>query len=111
MSNINPIAEEAEEERELVKNFPLVLQIEEQYAAGKMAAAISKRGGAEALVEAGGAEGLMESLTEAGRRMVPPIPEKAQPGSAEASQNQLKGLRSQTPMSPTQGRGGGGFRP
>ena len=114
MSNVDVIAMEMDEERERLRADPNLQGLVSQYVVGKLAQAIAKRGGAEAM--AGGAippVGGVGMQGEAGRRMVPPISEKAVPGSPEAIQAQLAQLRSQTPMSPTQGRGvgAGGHRP
>lgn len=49
-------------------------------------------------------------LQEPGRRMVPPIPNNPALGSAQGIQNELEAQRSQTPMNPMQGQGGGGNR-
>jgi hypothetical protein len=50
---------------------------------------------------------------EAGRSLVPPIPNVAPLGSAQDLQNKMAQNRSQTSMSPTQGRGinAGGNKP
>lgn len=118
MSNVDVQAMEDEEEREKLKNDPMIQQLVSQYVGGKLAAAIAARGGAEAL--AGGmpppamggmpgapAEGAAQ---EPSRRMVPPIPERAPVGSGQDIQNQLAKLRSSKSTTGTQGVGGGGSR-
>jgi len=117
MSNVDPIAMDLDEEIQKLKNDPMLQGLVSQYAAGKLAAAISKRTGGEAI------PGLAQGATpvappqpgqpEAGRQLIAPIPQKAQPGTAEDIQNKMKQMRSQTSMSPTQGRGvnAGGNKP
>ena len=118
MSNVDPEAMELEEEVQRLKADPAVQQIISQYLAGKMAKAIAKRSAAEGESPAGMTPPGMSpemggEIPEAGRRLVPPIPTTAPLGSAEDLQNKLRQMRSQTPISPTQGRGimAGGFRP
>ena len=112
MSNVDPIAMEIEEEREKLKDDPNLQMLISQYISGKLMAAITARGEAEALAAGGpppaeGAPGAPGQ--EPGRQMVPPIPNRAAPGSAGAIQNQLAKLRSQKPIN-QQGQGGGGNR-
>lgn len=110
MSNVDPQAMELEEEKEKLKNDPNLQQLITQYAGGKLMAAISRRGGAEEMV-AGGAPPTGEKEPRGGgRRLVPPIPVRAAPGSAEEIQKRLAQLRGQKPISPTQGQFGGGQR-
>ncbi len=114
MSNVDPIALAREEEIELLKNDPSFRQMISQYLGGKAAAAIAKRTAAESLANSMeqppvNTGNMPQNQGEMGRRMVPPIPQTPVPGSAEAIQNQLKGLRSPTSMT-SQGEGGGGNR-
>ncbi len=119
MSNVDPKAMEIDEERERLKNDPNIQMVISQYAAGKLMAEISKRSVAEGLTEGlppppPVQQGPLQQgplQPEAGRRIVPPIPNVAPLGSAEAIQNQLKGMRSQSSIFPMQGVGGGGNRP
>ena len=120
MSNVDPLAMERDEEREKLMNDPMLQQLVSQYAAGKLAAEIAKRGGAEALAAQPPTSQIpmtplmpTQSMpaAEAGRGLVPPIPQVAPLGSAEDIQNQLAALRSKKSMKPMQGIGGGGSRP
>lgn len=104
MSNVDPVAMEMEEEMEKLKNDPNIQALISQYAAGKLAEAIGKRTAAGAVPQQGG------QPPRPMRPMVPGIPEMPVPGSAGYIQNQLKNQRSRTPVSPTQGMGGGGNR-
>lgn len=108
MSNVDPIALEADEERERLLNDPNVQQVLSQYVAGRLAQAISKRSAAEGL--AMGLPAAPNPQQGIPRQMTPPIPNRAQPGTAEYLQKNLEGMRSQTPMNANQGRGGGGNR-
>jgi hypothetical protein len=113
MSNVDPIAMEKGEERERIKNDPMLQQSISQYIAGKMAEALSKRSAAESISNPPPpVQGVAQPI-EAGRRMVPPIPNIAPLGSAQNLQNDMANMRSKTPMSPTQGRGinAGGNKP
>lgn len=105
MSNVDPIAMELEEEKEKLKNDPMLQSIISQYAGARLNEALAQIG----IPPVGGAP--PTGGEEAGRRLVPPSTERAPLGSAGDIQNQLQQLRSQTPMSPTQGQGGGGNRP
>ena len=112
LSNVDPERMEIEVQKEKIRNSPNYMAVLDQSAAGKLAEAISKRQGAESLSE-GGMPQAPPGQTPPGEQemiggMVPPIPERARPGSAEEMQLRLKQLRSQTPMFPGQGRGGGG---
>jgi len=112
MSNVDPIAMEEDEEREKFKNDPNLYAIQAQYAAGRLAQAISARSMAEGLSTGLPMQSPAPGQTpEAGRSLVPPIPNVAPLGSAQDMQNKLKQNRSQTSMKPMQGVGGGGNRP
>lgn len=112
MSNVDPIAMEISEEREKLMNDPGIQQIFSQYAQGKAYEAINKRSSADLAIASKKGEPLppQGQPQEAGRRLVPPIPNNAPLGSGDNLQNQLKNTRSQTPLSSTQGQGGGGNR-
>lgn len=107
MSNVDPIAMEKQERKELLRQLPSYNQVLDQYLAAKAGEALGGAGGA------GGAQ-VGEQLTprevEAGRRLVPPIPQRAPLGSAQETQNQLKAARRPVPTYPGQGEGGGGAR-
>jgi len=109
MSNVDPMALELQEEKEMIRQLPAYIEIKQQYAAGEFAKAISKRQGAEAIMPIVGQAGT-ETPRQPGRRLAPPIPERAAPGSGEEMQLSMAQQRSQTPISPTQGMGGGGAR-
>ncbi len=116
MSNVDPIAMEEEEEMERLKRDPAINQMVSQYAAGRMAQAISKRTMAEGITNLPVVPPMTpgmppEAPVEAGRGLIPPIPNIPPLGSAGNLQNQMAQNRSQIPMSATQGRGGGGNRP
>jgi hypothetical protein len=117
MSNVDPEAMELEEEIERLKLDPNIQQILSQYTAGKLAEAISKRSAAEGVGEQQvptapnmgiNTPEVGTAPMEAGRRLVPPIPNTPQPGSAQQLQNNMQNMRSQIPMSSTQGQFGGG---
>ena len=114
MSNVDPQAMEKDEQKQLLKATPAYLNHQNEM----MNMAIQERmseipGYAEQAAAQGpmGAEGGGMPPEEAGRRLEPIVPNRAQPGSAEEMQNRMKAMRSQAPMSATQGMGGGGNRP
>lgn len=122
MSNVDPEAMELEEEMELLKLDPGVMQIESQYLSGKMMEAMMKRSAAESLKNpppplAGqpgmggppmpGQEGM--PAQEPSRRMAAPIPNVPVPGSGQAMQNEMANMRRPQPVN-QQGTGGGGNR-
>lgn len=104
MSNVDAIAMGREEERERLRMSPSYNQIKDQYLALRMNEVLG-------VAPPQGQEGVVPGTPqgEAGRRMVPGIPNRAQPGSAEALQNQMSQMRSPTSMT-QQGMGGGGQR-
>lgn len=108
MSNVDPVAMEREEEKERIKQSPALLQIKDQYIGTKMQEALMSMGMQPPM--AGGMAGMSPAQGDAGRRMVPPITNRAPLGSMGNLENQWKQQRSQTPMSPTQGQFGGGNR-
>ncbi len=117
MPNVDPIAMEREDEREKLRNSPMVTQIVEQYTAGKLAEAIAKREAASQPMPPPGmpqqgmpSQGMGQPPLNPQQiplqgGMIPPSTNRMPLGSAGDMQNQLAGLRSQTPMSPTQGMG------
>ena len=128
MSNVDPIKMDREEEKERIKNDPAIQSAISQYIAGKMAEALAKRAAAEALTnppppppvppQQPMVPGMPETVPgqpgmpmAAGRGLVPPIPSLPGLGSAGDLQNKMTQNRSQVPMNPTQGFGGGGNRP
>jgi hypothetical protein len=126
MSNVDNEAMELEDEVEALKIDPLVRQIISQYVAGRLSQALEKKMAADNInnpapqppqdalsAQAGGLSGQMNSGGQPmtpGRRMVAPSQEIVAPGSAGDLQRKMAQARSQTPMNPTQGMGGGGFR-
>ncbi len=108
MSNVDEKAMAREDEKERLRLSPEYAQIKNQYLALRMNEVL----GVAPPPQPPGQEGVVPGTPnqEAGRRLVPPIPNRAQPGSAGALQNQLAQQRSQVPISPTQGQGGGGQR-
>jgi hypothetical protein len=101
ISNLDPVMLAKEEKKEIFRQSPAYQEFVNQYIQSKTQEMM------------GGMTQNPMPMTampqQAGRRLVPPIRQVAQPGSAEALQNQLKGMRSQTSMT-QQGQGGGGFR-
>ncbi len=118
MSNVDPQAMEIEVEKEKLKNDPNIQSIVAQYVGGRLAQAISQRSAAEGLAAGlppaippmGQPQGVMPQQSGIPRQMTPPIPERAQTGSAEELQKQLASLRSNKSIKPQQGIGGGGNR-
>lgn len=120
MSNVDPQEMDLEVEIEKLKNSPMVQTVMEQYAAGKIMEAMTKRSQAESLENPppapvfaqeqglGNAGATPAGSGAPGRRLVPPNLEITTPGSAQGLQNQMAQNRSQKPMNPTQGLGGGG---
>jgi hypothetical protein len=104
MSNVDPKALEREELKQRIKQDPMIQQVLSQYIAGKLAALLGQRTTAE--VASG--ERPMPTGGEISGRMTTGVPNVAVPGSAQEQQNILKNQRSQTPISPSQGQGGGG---
>lgn len=106
MSNVDPQSLEREEEKELIKNSPAVREAQQEYIRVKAQQAFQTRVGAE------GAPGYMPQAQppQVQGRMTTGVPQTAPLGSAQDIQNQLKQQRSQTPMYPGQGEGGGGRR-
>ncbi len=106
MSNVDGVAMDKEEEKERLKLSPAYNQIKDQYLALRMNEVL----GVVPQVPPG-QEGVVPGTPqgEAGRRMVPGIPNRAQPGSAGALQNQMAQMRSPTATT-QQGQGGGGQR-
>lgn len=106
MSNVDAKAMDREEEKERLRLSPEYNQIKNQYLALKMNEVLG------VIPQQQGQGGVVPGTPtgEAGRRLVPPIPNRAQPGSGQELQNQLAQQRSQVPISPTQGQGGGGQR-
>jgi len=105
MSNVDSLALDEQEEREKIKNSPAFLAAREQYIAVESAKAFGTRIAAEAMQAEQQAtpEERMGGMTTG-------VPKRAPPGSAEDIQNRLKAQRSQTPIYPGQGQGGGGRR-
>lgn len=117
MSNIDPQAMDIEDEVERLKASPAVQQVIDQYLSGKIMEALTKRSTAESIenpppVMPQQPMGISPQAGQQapGRRMAPPVPMVAPIGSAQEQQNLLAGMRRPTPISPTQGIGGGGNR-
>lgn len=108
MSNVDPLAMEREEEKERLKASPMFNQLKDQYLTTKFQEALAELEVPTSGVVPGTPMG--GSMREPGRRLVPPTTERAPLGSAEEMQRRMAAMRSQTPMSPTQGQGGGGQR-
>ncbi len=114
MSDVDAEAMEAEEEMEKMRADPMLNQMVSQYASAKLSQVLSVKAAADNVQSmpptTQSITGQPQQQMQAGRRLVPPIPNNAPLGSAGDLQNQLAGMRSQTSMSPTQGQGGGGNR-
>ena len=118
MSNVDPLAMEIEEEKEKLKNDPNIQSLLSQYVGGRLAQAISQRSAAEGLTAGlppspasmGTPQGGMPQQGGTPRQMAPPITERPPIGSAEKLQTELASLRSNKPIKPQQGIGGGGNR-
>lgn len=110
MSNVDPIAMEREEEKEIIKQSPALMQIRDQYIGQRMQEALMGIGGNIPPTPGIGGIPRPGMPSEAGRRLVPPITERAPLGSGEEMQGGLKQQRSQKPMFPGQGQFGGGQR-
>ena len=104
MSNMDFESIEKEELKAQMKQMALPLI--QQYIQGKLAAAIGQRVAAE--VVTGERPAMQPQGQEVPGRMTTGVPQQSPLGSAEEMQNRLKQMRSQIPMSPTQGQGGGG---
>jgi len=129
MSNIDPQAMEVEIEVEHLLQDPMVQSILSQYTAGRLMQAMTKRSQAESINDLpptpilgdagqslvgqlpGGPNQPQAPGSQApGRQLVPSNRSIVPPGGAVDLQNQMAQARSQVPMNPTQGRGGGGQR-
>ena len=105
MSNVDPVAMELDEEREMLRADPAIQGIISQLVQKRLAMAL---GVAPALPtegaspQPGGAPGGIPG------GVIPQTQSEAGPGSAGAIQQALAKVRSQISMSATQGRGGGG---
>ena len=107
MSNVDPKAMELEEEVEKLNNSPSLQAIVEQAAAGKLNEKLMALGMQPVMPQQ---QGMPQQGTPAGagRPMVPGIPNIAPLGSAQDLQTKMKAARSQSPIHPQQGQGGGG---
>ena len=124
LSNVDPEALETEEEEEKIRNSPALNQAIDMYIGTKVNAAIVKRQAAEmpiapAVPPTGqppvppiGQPPPPTGMPPVGQplmgRMTPPITQAATP--VQTQQNQLRGMRSPTPLNPNQGQQGGGRR-
>lgn len=112
MPDVDPEQIAEHKERLKAMNDPMVEQVFSQYRAAEVIKLITKHQGVQA-IQAGavpGQGGAPPMGREPSRRMVPITPEIAPLGSAEAMQQKLAQQRSQIPMNPMQGQGGGGNR-
>ncbi len=123
MSNVDPQEMERQEMRQLIAQSPIVMQIQQQYVAAKMVQAIQQRELAEGVASGqtiAPPSSPSLSLGVPGQAnpgapqqmpggLVPPVPNRGIPGSAEAMQNAMQGMRRPAPIN-QQGQGGGGAR-
>ena len=109
MSNVDPIAMRREETKEALRQSPSFLQAKDQYLGARMAEALAET---QPLVPplAGPPPPTQVTAEPMPGGLVPPIPQRAAPGSAEEMQLRMQQQRSQVPLSSTQGQGGGGVR-
>ena len=106
MSNVDPIAMEKSELRERIKNDELVQQTLSQFIAGRLGQKLQALMPPQQMpMGQGGGQGGPPAQTPMGN-MTTGIPNTGAPG--QALQNQMAGMRSQKPINPTQGMGGGG---
>ena len=119
MSNVDPLAMEAEEDEEKLKLSPSLNQQIDLYIGGETAARIAKRKAAKGILPPVIPPTTPPATQPAGQppptpptelmgRMTPPITQVATPD--QMMQNQLKQMRSPMPLNPGQGEGGGGRR-
>lgn len=110
MSNVDPKALERQEIREALKQAGI--PVYQQAFAAKAQIALQRNQAAEGLEQ--GIPPMQPAQPappeEAGRRMSPVNRPTAPPNSGEEMTNRLRQMRSQTPMNPYQGAGGGGNR-
>ena len=119
MSNVDAVAMDIEEEIQRLRMDPQLQAVTAQIAFQMMQAAIAKRGMAMEVNNPAAAQ--PGAPQQPGRQpapqpgqpapagqMAPPTPNMPPPGSAGQMQNALANLRSQTPVHPMQGHGGGG---
>jgi len=115
MSNIDADLVDRRMIKEFWKQHPAILEPLAKVAATKAQQAVVELLGAEAVL-AGAAPQLGQNQMgqppqqQQMGTMNPDMTQRAMPGSAEDLQNKMAQNRSQTPMSPTQGKGGGGAR-
>jgi hypothetical protein len=109
MSNLDPVQLERDEERQKIKDDPMVQQVVSQYVSAKLMQALSARGEAETIASPI-MKGANPQVNPELGRMIPGLQNRPGLGSAEDMQNGLEKLRSQTPAQPFQGQGGGGAR-
>jgi hypothetical protein len=120
MSNVDPLDMEQQEQVQKILDDPAFHQIVVQYATAKALEALTARNEVESKDNPPPAPTFAEDGTapttqpgqptqpgtgSAPREMIPGVPNVPQPGSAQAIQGELKGMRSTVPMFPGQGRG------
>uniref|UniRef100_A0A6H1ZGH6 Portal protein n=1 Tax=viral metagenome TaxID=1070528 RepID=A0A6H1ZGH6_9ZZZZ len=106
MSNVDAEAMSRDEEKMLLKQSPTYIAFKEQI----LQAVLQEELGEAGILPPPAGAPTGAGIEEAGRRIVPPVPNRAPLGSPENLQNEMEGMRSQTPINPTQGMGGGGNR-
>lgn len=116
MSNVDPTKMVIQKQKAMIRQMPGYVESLDPLIRSAVSQAVSKRMEAEGIMS-GEQEGMMpqEGMPQEGMPqetemggMVPPIPERAQPGSAQEMENQLKQTR--RPPATLQGQGGGGNR-
>ena len=110
MSNINPKDMERQEMKEQIRMLPTYNMIKDQVMAQLFQEALGEAGLIPLPQGQGGPQG-GGGPQGPGRGLVPPVPERAMPGSMGALENQWRSeLKSGQAPIQTQGRGGGGNR-
>ena len=107
MSNVDSDSMDKEQRKEELRHLPAYMQAKDTAMSAMFESATGT--GQPPPVEPPTGQPTTGQPTEAGRRMVPPIPNRAQPGTAEALQNAMQNMRSPNSMN-QQGMGGGGNR-
>lgn len=113
MSNVDADAMAREEEKEILKQSPSYLQAKEQLMTMAIQEKMGELGLGQPPLATGGGEGEPQPVVgqEAGRGLVPPIPQRAPLGSGADLENKLAKLRkANTSGIQGQGAGGGGNR-
>ena len=112
MSNINPIDEKRRKMKKIIRTSPAYQTALNQIIAMALQEKLTEAGVPPPMPPQGQpTQGQPTQPPQgAGRQVIPPVPQTARPFSAEENQNNLAQRRSQAPVNPFQGAGGGGNR-